>query len=663
MAGAGYRRQAPMSGLHPRLARQLRRLGIGHDVLPDIRKWPALLARVSQAYAKAQRERVLLEFTLERSSRELRTLNDALQGERDSLEARVAQRTAELAASDARFRSFTSLGSDWYWEQDDQFRFTLISRDLVDVLGSTVQAHLGKRRWELPGLEEPKGGWAAHRAQLERHETFRDLLLTRTTPSGEITHVLVSGEPIFDATGAFTGYRGVGRDVSQQKVAEANISRLAHYDALTGLHNRAAFLERLEHALAVSQRTRMQLAVLFIDLDRFKDVNDAFGHLIGDEVLRIMAERISGSIRTADTAARLGGDEFIVLAETITDEVDVRDLAQRLLDVLSDTFAVKGQECRLGASIGIAMYPQDGSSAAQLLKQADAAMYRSKQAGRNGLAFFSDVDSRAPEERMVLSAGIRRALDADEFVLHYQPKVCVATGRMTGVEALVRWRHPERGLLLPDAFIPLAEDSGLIRYIGRWVLRRACAQAALWQNEDFGPVRVAINLSPLQFSDERFAVEIPHALAETGLPAELLEVEITESMMMEQPERAAARLVSIREMGVHVSIDDFGTGFSSLARLKKFPIESLKIDRSFIRDIATDPDDAAIVSAVIAMAHRLRLKVVAEGVETAGQLAFLRERRCDEIQGYYFSPAVAPEAIAAFARAHGVIRTAPVCVP
>ena len=365
-----------------------------------------------------------------------------------------------------------------------------------------------------------------------------------------------------------------------------------------------------------------------------------------------MAQRIAGTIRVSDTAARLGGDEFIVLAENVAREGDVSEFGQRLLDVLSEPFTLLGQECRLSASVGIAMCPHDGADAATLLKKADIAMYRAKDSGRNGLAFFSEVDSRPAEERIVMGAGIRRALDTNQLRLLYQPKVSVRTGAMTGVEALVRWEHPERGLLLPDLFIPLAEDSGLIRHIGRWVLHTACTQALAWQADGTGPVRIAVNLSPRQFSDERLVIEIAHALAQTELPAHLLELEITESMMMENPERAAETLQEIKDMGVHVSIDDFGTGYSSLARLKKFPIESVKIDRSFIRDIAVDPDDAAIVSAVIAMAHSLRLNVIAEGVETKEQVKFLRERGCDEIQGFYFSrPVEAPE-ITSFGARH-----------
>jgi diguanylate cyclase (GGDEF)-like protein/PAS domain S-box-containing protein len=638
--------------LHNLLRRQLRRLGLAPGRVPAEDIWKTLLDQVSQSYGSADQDRYLLERSQDISSREMQELNDALEHERKSLESRVRERTAALAASEARYRSFTSLGSDWYWEQDVHFRFTAISANFEQVTGFSIDKHLGFACWEQAELEPPEGGWARLRARLESHETFFDVVLRRVHPARGATYAAISGEPVFDADGRFTGYRGIGREVTQQKLAEENINRLAHYDTLTNLFNRGAFFERLNHALAVARRHGSVLAVLFIDLDRFKDVNDAFGHLTGDEVLKIMAQRISDTIRASDTAARLGGDEFIVLAENVAREGDVSEFAQRLLDALSEPFTLMGQECRLSASAGIAMCPHDGADAATLLKRADIAMYRAKDSGRNGLAFFSEVDSRPAEERIVMGAGIRRALDTHQLRLLYQPKVSVRTGAMTGVEALVRWEHPERGLLLPDLFIPLAEDSGLIRHIGRWVLHTACTQALAWQADGTGPIRVAVNLSPRQFSDERLVIEIAHALAQTELPAHLLELEITESMMMENPERAAETLQEIKDMGVHVSIDDFGTGYSSLARLKKFPIESVKIDRSFIRDIAIDPDDAAIVSAVIAMAHSLRLNVIAEGVETKEQVKFLRERGCDEIQGFYFSRPVEASEITSFGARH-----------
>ena len=638
-----------MNSPHDLLTRQLRRLSLAAGKRPLTAGWKQFLLRVSQTYANADQERYLLERSQDIASREMEQLYAALRRERDTLESRVRDRTAALTASEARFRSLTSLGSDWYWEQDSHFRFTAMSPNFQSLFGTTVEEHLGHTRWELPRNEPPDCGWDAHRACLERHESFRDLLLGKRLQDGSLRYALVSGEPIFDDTGRFTGYRGIGRDVTEQKIAEENINRMARYDTLTGLFNRAVFYERLTHGLALAHRYGRSLAVLFVDLDRFKDVNDAYGHVTGDDVLKIMARRLGATIRTSDTVARLGGDEFIVLAENIEQRSDVGEFAQRLQEALYEPFPISGRECRLGVSIGIAMFPNDGSDAATLLKRADIAMYRAKESGRNRYAYFSGGDRGAAEERMVLGADLRRALDANQLELLYQPKVSVRTGAMTGVEALVRWHHPERGLLLPETFIPLAEDSGLIRPIGRYVLQTACAQALKWMADGASPIPVAINLLARQFGDERLVVDIAHILAATELPPELLELEITESMMMENPEHAAQMLVEIRSMGVNVSIDDFGTGFSSLARLRKFPIGSVKIDHSFIRDIAADPDDAAIVAAVIAMAHSMRLKVVAEGVETPEQFRFLRERNCDEAQGFHFSRPLRADEIRGFA--------------
>jgi diguanylate cyclase (GGDEF)-like protein len=564
-------------------------------------------------------------------------------------ESILRKRIAALTASEARFVSLTLLGADWYWDQDASFRFTAIRGNLADSIGMAVDEHLGRTAWELPQVDPPKGGWEAHCRILNAHESFRDLILRRPRQDGGVSYVSMSGEPYFDERGAFLGYRGIGRDITKQKLNEAKTSRLARFDPLTNLYNRTAFFERLNHALAVARRHDRAIALLFVDLDRFKDVNDAFGHDSGDEVLKVMARRLARSIRDIDTVARLGGDEFIVLGEDVANQVDVNEFGLRLLEALSEPFMLHGQECRLGASIGVAMFPNDGEDAATLLKNADVAMYRGKESGGNSLSFVSEVGARPATDRMVLGAGLRRALDGNQLVLLYQPKVSIRTGAVTGVEALVRWQHPERGLLLPDAFIPLAEESGLIRQIGRWVLHQACTQANQWRAEGLLPIRVAVNLSARQFIDGGLVIEVAHALAQTELPPDLLELEITESMMMAHPERAAETLLEIKEMGVHISIDDFGTGYSSLARLKKFPIESVKIDRSFIGDVAVDADDAAIVSAVIAMAHNLRLKVVAEGVETLEQVRFLRERNCDEVQGFLVSRPIAPEQVCEFA--------------
>jgi diguanylate cyclase (GGDEF)-like protein len=559
------------------------------------------------------------------------------------------ERQAALDEREARFHSLMLLGSDWHWDQDAEGRMTAISGNLADPIGTIIAGHLGQRLWSMPAIATLQGGWGPLRRQMRDHETFRDVVLRGPRPEGGVSFVSFSGEPVLGADGAFLGYRGVGLDITKQKLIEANISRLARFDPLTGLHNRTAFFERLDHAIAVARRHQRTVALLFVDLDRFKDVNDAFGHLSGDEVLKALTLRLTKVVRGADTIARLGGDEFIVLAEDVANQVDVNEFGLRILHALSEPVVLNGQECRLGASIGVAMFPDDGEDATTLLKNADAAMYRAKESGGNTLAFAAEVQDRPATERMVLRAALRSALDLKQLRLLYQPKVSIRTGELTGVEALVRWQHPEHGLILPNAFIPLAEESGLIRQIARWVLHQACVEGRRWQDELPAPVRVAVNLSARQFIDGGLVIEVAHALAQTGLPPDLLELEITESMMMAQPERAAETLREIREMGVHLSIDDFGTGYSSLARLKKFPIGSVKIDRSFIGDIATDADDAAIVSAVIAMAHNLRLKVVAEGVETMEQVRFLHERNCDEIQGFFVSKPLAASDIDAFA--------------
>jgi diguanylate cyclase (GGDEF)-like protein/PAS domain S-box-containing protein len=623
--------------MHDLLARQLARLGLDPTRPPDDAGWAALLDRISGAYADAERAVYLLERSQAISSREMEELNAVLQRERDRLESRVRERTAELAASEARFRSFTSLGSDWYWEQDEQFRFSSIAGNTELYPGHTIAAHLGRTRWELDDYDPPAGGWDEHRRMLEAHEPFHDVVFRLRLPNGGRAYASVSGVPMFRPDGSFAGYRGIGRDITEQKLAEENIKRLARYDPLTGLANRTSLFEHVEQSIARARRHARPFALLFIDLDRFKDVNDAFGHGTGDEVLRTMARRVGLAIRAGDTAARIGGDEFVVLAEELSSAAVVADFAQRLLEALAEPIVLQGKEFRVGASIGIAISPADGEDAATLLKKADMAMYRAKEAGRNGYAFFAAETRSNSHERILIVSGLRRAIEAGELVLFYQPKVSVRTGAMTGVEALLRWRHPERGLLLPGTFITLAEDAGLIRQIGRWVLRTACAQAREWQTVAPYAVPVAINLSARQFGDERLAAEVSEALADTGLPPRLLEVEITESIMMDQPERAAEKLRELRALGVHIAVDDFGTGYSSLARLKRFPLTSVKIDRSFVREIPQDADDAAITTAVIAMAHSLRLKVVAEGVENGAQVRFLRERNCDEIQGFFFS--------------------------
>ena len=434
--------------------------------------------------------------------------------------------------------------------------------------------------------------------------------------------------------------RAIGSQIGlfiARKQAEERIRHLAHYDELTGLANRSMFSQRLSHALAQARRNGMQLAVLFIDLDRFKNINDTLGHEAGDSVLKEVAERLQGCLRESDTVGRLGGDEFVVLLEGIPQSMHCAEVAQKILTAVARPFALDTQEFHLTASIGISTYPADSEDVQSLLKNADIAMYRAKELGKNNFQFYSAQMNIHTLERLALESSLRGALERNEFLLHYQPKVDIRSGRIIGMEALVRWQHPTKGLIPPMQFIPLAEETGLIVPIGEWVLRTACARNKSWQEQGLPPLRIAVNLSARQFTHENLLQDVARVLNETGLDAAFLELEITESMVMHDPEHAIELLNKLKAMGISISIDDFGTGYSSLSYLKRFPIDSVKIDRSFIRDLPLDGDDAAITQAIIAMAHGLKLKVIAEGVETGEQLSFLRAHKCDEMQGYYFS--------------------------
>jgi len=428
----------------------------------------------------------------------------------------------------------------------------------------------------------------------------------------------------------------IAQFVVRQK-AEERVRRLAHYDELTGLPNRTMFNERVSHALTRALRTARTLAILFIDLDRFKNINDTLGHEAGDRVLKEVADRLRGCLRESDTVGRLGGDEFVVLIEEPPRPVNAALVAQKILAAMGTPFLVQAQEFHITASIGISTYPDDAADMQTLMKDADIAMYRAKEQGKNNFQFYSAQINAHSIERLSLESGLRRALERDEFLLHYQPKLDIRSGRITGVEALLRWQQPVQGLIPPAQFIQLAEETGLIVPIGAWVLKTACAQNKAWQLEGLAPVRVAVNLSPRQFAHENLLEDVARVLEQTGLDPAFLELEITESVVMQNPEQAVVLLNRLKALGIHLAIDDFGTGYSSLSYLKRFPLDTLKIDRMFIRDLPDDSDDAAITQAIIAMARSLRLSVVAEGVETAAQLSFLRDCECDEIQGFYFS--------------------------
>jgi len=421
------------------------------------------------------------------------------------------------------------------------------------------------------------------------------------------------------------------------EAANRQLRHLATHDALTGLPNRVLLDDRLTQAIAHADRDGRSFALLVCDLDRFKMVNDSLGHGAGDELLQEVARRLTGLVRTVDTVARLGGDEFVLLITSIQDPEDAKRLAAQAIEVLQTPVRIAGIDVHTSPSIGIAFYPADGRTIEALTAHADAAMYCAKQRGRGNVQCFEGGMNAGSEDRVQLESDLHNAIALKQFELYYQPKVNTATGSVRSAEALIRWAHPERGLIPPDAFIPLAEECGLIGAIGEWVVREACRQARAWQDSGMTPLRISVNLSPSQFRGSGLTQTIRNALDDAGLHPQYLEVELTESAVMSEPEESIAILEQLSAMGVLVSVDDFGTGYSSMSYLRRFPIDKLKIDRVFINEIVSRPEDASIVRAIVSLAHSLRLKVVAEGVETSAQLDFLKHVGCDEYQGFHFS--------------------------
>jgi len=452
--------------------------------------------------------------------------------------------------------------------------------------------------------------------------------------------------PLVDSKSQYRGRVWYFRDITDRKLAEERVQFLAYYDALTGLPNRTLLQDRLLHALAEARRHKYKVALLFLDLDRFKDINDLLGHSVGDLLLQEVAKRLKTSGREQDTVARLGGDEFLITLTHVKDLPDAAVAAERFMDAMTAEFVVQGHSLSIGCSVGVSVFPEHGADVETLIKNADAAMYSAKESGRNSFRFFTQDMSAQVVERLNLEKGLRLALAKEELFLMYQPQMDIATGRITGLEALLRWRHPELGLVPPDKFIRIAENSGLIVPIGEWVLRTACSQAQKWQNEGLPAVTVAVNVSAVQFRQEDFCARVRRVLHETGLTPKYLELELTEGLLLENADLTLSVVQQLKAMGLTLAIDDFGTGYSSFSYLRQFRVSNLKIDRSFIRDVAVNPDDAAITAAIISLAKSLRLKVIAEGVENEAQMSFLRAHQCDEIQGYYFSKPLAFDKVA-----------------
>ena len=700
---------------------------------------------------------------------------------------------SSLAASEARFRGLTALSADWYWEQDEEFRLTFMSRPLGGKTALDPAAYLGRRRWDQPALNLSVQDWERHRAQLERHEPFRDFEMQRPEAGGSTRWLSISGEPLFDAEGGFKGYRGIGRDITERKLAEesraaqaryqtkiaqfgevalacrgaeelveqavryvleglgggvvayleragedqvvarcidglagdapsnvlayehgealaevlgggtariaqlpyawagrreavlapvayeqgargvlcalpearmsfgpeemrflaaaasvlsAGLKRiesegrlafLAQFDALTGLPNRTLLADRFSQMIVQARRRGAQLGALFVDLDEFKLVNDSLGHGAGDELLKEVARRLQATVRTGDTVARIVGDEFAIVLADLARPEDAALVAQKLIEAVVAPLELRGHEVFVTASIGIALFPTDGNDAEALLAAADAAMYRAKQAGRNSFQFYTPEINQRTKERAVLSRELRRALEREEFRLVYQPKFDLKTERPSGAEALLRWQHPTRGIVSPAEFIPILEDSGLIVQVGERVLRQACADIRAWQAQGARALPIAVNLSARQFRQLDLATRIRSIVDSAGVAPELVELEITESQLMQDPDHAIRAMRSLAAAGIRITIDDFGTGYSSLSYLTRFPLSALKIDGSFVAGILRQGGDATIVRTIIEMAHTLGLAVVAEGVENESQKHFLRGLGCEQAQGYLFS--------------------------
>ena len=561
----------------------------------------------------------------------------------------------ELRRREEQYRLITENTQDLICMLDPAGSFTYVSPSARSLLGYEAKDLIGTSCFDLIHPEDR----AATAATIEQilanaDRGAQEFRLCRATGEWRIFESV--GSRILDDGGRPQRAVFVSRDITERKRDEETIRHLAYYDALTGLPNRTLFNDRLAQALAQAYRTRQMLGLMFLDLDRLKAVNDTLGHAMGDRLLQGVSERLKGCLREGDTIARLGGDEFLLLLQGVAHLEDVAKVAQRLLEALKPSFYCEGQELHTTASIGIALYPNDSKDAESLMKNADAAMYRAKELGRNNYQFYSASMNETALQRLSLENNLRRALQRREFVLHYQPQMNLTTGQITGAEALIRWNHPELGMIPPVRFIPIAEESGLILPMGEWVMATATAQNKAWQDAGMKPLRIAVNLSPLHFKHKDLAQTIAKILQQTELDARYLELEVTESVIMQTTDTDADAVVGtmlkLKETGIHVSIDDFGTGYSSLSYLKRFPVDTVKIDQSFIRDITTNPDDAAIAKAIISIAHSLTLRVIAEGVETEEQLNFLRAESCDEIQGFFLSRAVPADDFAEFVKAH-----------
>jgi diguanylate cyclase (GGDEF)-like protein/PAS domain S-box-containing protein len=561
----------------------------------------------------------------------------------------IRRAAAAIREGETRFRDIAEASSDWIWETDAELRVGFVSERFAELTRLSPVEVLGRTLSELLHPAEDLERWDRRLAELAARRPFRGLLCRLDAGADQDRTLRVAGIPIRDARGEFRGYRGTATDITAELEAQAQAQYLAHHDPVTGLPNRLLFRERLEQTLAECRRRNAMAAVIFLDLDRFKEVNDNLGHAAGDLLIKACAERLLHCVRETDTVARLGGDEYAILQVAADRGGDVQQLGDRLLARISQPFELDAHEVIVTASIGVAMIPADGDEPEQVMQNADIALYRAKSEGRNRFRFFEPGMDARLRERRAFEADLRGALQNGEFELYYQPLVDLRRGQLAGVEALVRWHHPQRGLIPPAAFIQVAEETGLIMPIGEWVLQTACTQAAAWHG-----IRMSVNLSPVQFKHDDLVSAVRAALERSGLEPSRLELEITESALLENAPESLHTLLRLKELGVRIAMDDFGTGCSSLSYVRRFPFDKIKIDRSFVHDLDRSRDSEAIIKAVVTLGNSLGIETCAEGVERADQLLRLESEGCDEVQGYLFcKPLPAAEAEAFIKRAAG----------
>jgi len=583
-----------------------------------------------------------------------RFLHDRQQLEKRTIELnvvkeRVAAQYKQLQ-QEAYLRTLLATIPDLVWLKDPEGVYLICNPEFEKSIGAPESEIVGKTDYDFVDKERADFYRQKDReAMMVGHSTVNEEWVTYASDGRKVL-LEKTKTPMRNAQGNVIGILGIGHDITQRKSYEAELEYQATHDSLTGLANRTLLTDRMEQSIAYAHRAGRRIAVMVLDLDRFKLINDSLGHAPGDAVLQKIARQLAACVRPGDTVARLGGDEFMIIMTDMASEDDAATLARNLLDVVAQRIAAVGHDIVITASLGVSIYPRDGESAATLFRNADAAMYRAKELGRNRFQFYAPEMNERLLERLEMESGLRRALEQRELVLYYQPKVDLLHGRVVGAEALIRWNLPGVGLVSPGDFIPLAEETGLIVPIGEWVIETACAQLKSWQNQGLPGITMAINISARQFQQANLSDVVAQALRRHKIQGHDLDLEVTESAIMADPRKTAAILREWKGVGVRISLDDFGTGYSSLSYLKRFPIDNLKIDQSFVHDVTTDPDDAAIARMVITLAHSLKQKVIAEGVETGAQLEFLRREHCNEMQGYFFSCPLSGEEFAALLR-------------